>query len=126
MRGGKLASPLSHRYAMPDSPFCRLRDIFPRPGEVFPQRESPWHGGKVSGQTAKLAGFARGSLFEGAAARSAAEGVIQVQTPSVIAARCHLPHGGRLWQGGKVSGQSAKLAGFARGSPFGRAGREAA
>ena len=24
----------------PDSPFCRLRDIFPRPGEVFPQRES--------------------------------------------------------------------------------------
>ena len=56
MRGGKLASPLSPRYAMPDSPFCRLRDIFPRPGEVFPQRESPWHDGKVSGQTAKLAG----------------------------------------------------------------------
>ena len=64
------------------------------------------------------AGFARGSLFEGAAARSAAEGVIQVQTPSVIAARCHLPHGGRLWHGGKVSVQTAMPAGFARGSPF--------
>ncbi|EFQ07961.1 hypothetical protein HMPREF9436_00532, partial [Faecalibacterium cf. prausnitzii KLE1255] len=23
---------------MPDSPFCRLRDIFPRPGEVFPRK----------------------------------------------------------------------------------------
>ena len=111
MRGGKLAGPLSHRYAMPDSPFCRLRDIFPRPGEVFPQRESPWHGGKVSGQTVTPSGFARGSLFEGAAARSAAEGVIRVRTPSVIAARCHLPHGGRLWQCGKVSGQTVKLAG---------------
>ena len=69
MRAGKLASPLSHRYAMPDSPFCRLRDIFPRPGEVFPQRESPWHNGKVSGQTITLSGFARGSLFEGAVAQ---------------------------------------------------------
>ena len=83
MRGGKLDGPLSHRYAMPDSPFCRLRDIFPRPGEVFPQRESPWHGGKVSGQTVTPSGFARGSLFEGAAARRAAEGVIWVRTPSV-------------------------------------------
>ena len=46
----------------------------------------------------------------GAVAQSAAEGVIQVQTPSVIAAQCHLPHGGRLWQCGKVSGQTAKLA----------------
>ena len=47
----------------------------------------------------------------GAVARSAAEGVIQVRTPFVIAARCHLPHGGRLWHGGKVSGQTTKLAG---------------
>ena len=46
----------------------------------------------------------------GAVARSAAEGVIWVRTPSVIAARCHLPHGGRLWQCGKVAGQTAKLA----------------
>ena len=73
------------------------------------QRESPWHDGKVSGQTITLSGFARGSLFEGAVARSAAEGVIWVRTPSVIAARCHLPHGGRHWQYTKASGQTAKL-----------------
>ena len=72
------------------------------------QRESPWHDGKVSGQTITLSGFARGSLFEGTVARSAAEGVIQVRTPSVIAARCHLPHGGRHWQYTKASGQTAK------------------
>ena len=45
----------------------------------------------------------------GAVARSAAEGVIWVRTPSVIAARCHLPHGGRHWQYTKASGQTAKL-----------------
>ena len=33
------------------------------------QRESPWHDGKVSGQTITLSGFARGSLFEGAVAQ---------------------------------------------------------
>ena len=33
------------------------------------QRESPWHNGKVSGQTITLSGFARGSLFEGAVAQ---------------------------------------------------------
>ena len=59
--------------------------------------------------------------LRGAVARSAAEGVIwvrtpgtdsryglQVRTPSVIAARCHLPHGGRHWQYTKASGQTAK------------------
>ena len=46
----------------------------------------------------------------GAVARSAAEGVIWVRTPSVIAARCHLPHGGRHWQYTKASGQTTKLA----------------
>ena len=33
------------------------------------QRESPWHNGKVSGQTITLSGFARGSLFEGTVAQ---------------------------------------------------------
>ena len=33
------------------------------------QRESPWHDGKVSGQTITLSGFARGSLFEGTVAQ---------------------------------------------------------
>ena len=33
------------------------------------QRESPWHDGKVSGQTITLSGFARSSLFEGAVAQ---------------------------------------------------------
>ena len=36
--------PCPLRRSAPDSPFCRLRDIFPRPGEVFPQRESLWRG----------------------------------------------------------------------------------
>ena len=44
----------------------------------------------------------------GAVARSAAEGVIWERTPSVIAARCHLPQGGRLWECTKASGQTAK------------------
>ena len=56
----------------------------------------------------------------GAVARSAAEGVIWVRTPSVIAARCHLPHGGRHWQYTKASGRNRKACGFARASPFGR------
>ena len=49
-------------YAMPPcSPFCRSRDIFPRPGEVY-QRERLWQYGKVSG-------FAKGSPFGGAVER---------------------------------------------------------
>ena len=43
-------------YAMPPcSPFCRLRDIFPRPGEVC-QSERLW-------QCGQLSGFAKGSPF---------------------------------------------------------------
>ena len=72
--------------------------------------------GRALGMTAKFPGRpqrlrVRLLPLGGAVARSAAEGVIRVRTPSVIAARCHLPHGGRLWHGGKVSGSSAKLAG---------------
>ena len=33
----------------PDSPFCRCATSSPGAGEVFPQGESPWHGGTVSG-----------------------------------------------------------------------------
>ena len=71
MLAWKQTPPVSLRST--DSPFCRCAtsvplfvtcgDISPRrgenlsrPGEVFPQRESLWHDGKVSGQTAKLAG----------------------------------------------------------------------
>ena len=28
-------------------PLLSLRDIFPRPGEVFPQRGSPWQAGPL-------------------------------------------------------------------------------
>ena len=70
------------------------------------QRESPWHDGKVSGQTITLSGFARGSLFEGAVARSAAEGVIWVRTPSVKPCRaCHLPHKGGFGSAVKFLGR---------------------
>ena len=47
-------------------PLLSLRDIFPRPGEVFPQRERLWQYGKVSR-------FAKGSPFGRAAERSEAE-----------------------------------------------------
>ena len=95
MRGGKLASPLSQALSgLPALP----------KGEPLAWRESFLANRNASG-------FARGSLFEGAVARSATEGVIWVRTPSVIAARCHLPHGGRLWHGGKISVQTAMLAG---------------
>ena len=47
MRDGEGKPPDKRRASLPsqspsvtDSPLCRLRDIFPRPGEVFPQRES--------------------------------------------------------------------------------------
>lgn len=33
----------------PDSPFCRCATSSPGAGEVFPQGESPWHSGTVSG-----------------------------------------------------------------------------
>ena len=42
----KFLRPL-RRFA-PDSPLCRYRDISPRPGRVFPRRESPWQIGPVS------------------------------------------------------------------------------
>ena len=42
------------RIRSPDSPFCRLCGIFPRPGEVFPQSGRLWQYGKVPG-------FAKGS-----------------------------------------------------------------
>ena len=45
----------------PRSPFCRSRDIFPRPGEVY-QSERPWQYGKLSG-------FAKGPISEGAVER---------------------------------------------------------
>ena len=70
--------------------------------------------GRVLGITAKFPGRPQSLRVRllplgGAVARSAAEGVIWVRTPSVIAARCHLPHGGRHWQYTKASGQTAKL-----------------
>ena len=42
-------------------PFVTCGDIFPRPGEIFPHRESPW-------QRGKLFRTAKGSLREGAGA----------------------------------------------------------
>ena len=43
------ASPFEERLprCRKPSPFCRLCDIFPRPGEVFPQRESLWRNRKL-------------------------------------------------------------------------------
>ena len=41
--------------ALPHSPFCRCATFSPGAGEIFPQRERPWHGGKVSGLRAKCA-----------------------------------------------------------------------
>ena len=81
--------------------------------------------GKALGITAKFPGSPHSLRVRllplgGAVARSAAEGVIWVRTPSVIAARCHLPHGGRHWQYTKASGRNRKACGFARASPFGR------
>mgnify|MGYP004469452055 CR=1 FL=1 len=45
---------LSGAYA-PDPPFCRCATSSPGAGEVFPQRESPWHRGKVFGKAIKFA-----------------------------------------------------------------------
>ena len=59
MPGAGSPSPSSLRDAT--LPLLSLCDIFPRPGEVFPQRERPWQYGKVSG-------FAKGSPFGGAGA----------------------------------------------------------
>ena len=53
---GRATSSPSQSPTVTDSPFCRCATSSPGAGEVFPQRESPWHGGAVSGLSAKLAG----------------------------------------------------------------------
>ena len=45
----RAASSPSQSPAVTDSPFCRCATSSPGTGEVFPQRESPWHSGKVLG-----------------------------------------------------------------------------
>ena len=45
-KGGLALSVRSQSSRPPRSPFCRLRDIFPRPGEIC-QRERPWQYGKA-------------------------------------------------------------------------------
>ena len=50
-----LPSSPSQSPAVTDSPFCRCATSSPGAGEVFPQRESLWHNGTVSGQSAKFA-----------------------------------------------------------------------
>ena len=61
----KLPRPSPLRRCAPDSPFCRLRDIFPRPGEVFPQRESQKRGGQ-----AKASPFGRGGTVSAVTERA--------------------------------------------------------
>ena len=52
------ASSPSQSPAVTDSPFCRCATSSPGAGEVFPQRESPWHSGKVIGLKRKAWGSA--------------------------------------------------------------------
>ena len=55
---GKRPRPLRHCLCNATLPLLSLCDIFPRPGEVFPQRERLWQYGKVSR-------FAKGQLEPG-------------------------------------------------------------
>ena len=91
-------------------PACRLT-LASSPSQAL-RASSPK--GRALGSAAKFPGRPQSLRVRllplgGAVARSAAEGVIRARTPSVIATRCHLPHGGRLWQCGKVSGQTTTL-----------------
>ena len=129
-------------YGVPDSPFCRCATFSPGRGKSFLEGgayllqtvrslKAPPSGELAATNGSRLRGlgcfrFCQRLPLGGAAARSAAEGVIRVRTPSVKPCRaCHLPHGGRLRQYGKVSGPTAKPAGFAKSSPFGGAGKPA-
>ena len=51
---GEHPRPLSLAFARQIPPFAAYAASSPGAGEVFPQSESPWHGGKVFGQPQSL------------------------------------------------------------------------
>ena len=67
------------------------------------QRESPWHDGKVSGQTITLSGFARGSPFGRGVTAGDGEGSRREKLPqSSRFARCQPPRRWGLDMAGKL------------------------